>query len=271
MAWVESHQELANHPKTRRLCRELGISKAQAVGHLHLLWWWALDYAQDGDLSDFTTSEIADGCEWEGDPVEFVMALQEVRFLDQQSIHDWDQYGGKYFKRQEQARERQRRHRTAQPRQIEENNALVTRDMSVSHAGVTRLEEKRGEERTGEDSPHTPRRGEYTVAFEAFWTKYPRVVNSSKKKAAVSWGRLKPEVQALAMAGLDKYLASDGWRRGFAPHATTYLNGALWESDPPPARMNGHAAPVDQAELEAVKARTRALGYQGVIEEIPRP
>lgn len=108
---------------------------------------------------------------------------------------------------------------------------------------------------------HPPARGGYTRAFEEFWTKYPRVVNSSKKKAAVSWGRLKPEVQALALAGLDKYLASDGWRRGFAPHATTYLNGALWESDPPPARMNGHEArddPIPPDELAELKRRALA-------------
>jgi hypothetical protein len=123
----------------------------------------------------------------------------------------------------------------------------------------------------GEPStPPTPPRGEYTVAFEEFWTKYPRVLNNSKHKAFRVWSNLSAKKRALAVAGLDKYLASDGWQRGFAPHATTYLNGALWESDPPPARMNGHSPPVDQAEVEAIKARTRSLGYQGVIEEIPR-
>ena len=54
MAWIESHQELANHPKTKRFKRALGISTPQAIGHLHLLWWWALDYAQDGSLAAFS-------------------------------------------------------------------------------------------------------------------------------------------------------------------------------------------------------------------------
>lgn len=99
------------------------------------------------------------------------------------------------------------------------------------------------EEPSEEPPPLPPKRGEYTAAFEAFWAKYPRVLNSSKKKAAQVWERMKPEKRALAMAGLDKYLTSDGWQRGFAPHTTTYLRGELWDSDPPPARMNGHPPP----------------------------
>lgn len=52
MAWLRSHQELARHPKVKRLSRQLNISLPQAIGHLHLLWWWCMDYAQDGDLTE---------------------------------------------------------------------------------------------------------------------------------------------------------------------------------------------------------------------------
>jgi hypothetical protein len=45
MAWIEAHQELAHHPKIRRLARELGVPKAQAIGHLLMLWLWAVSYA----------------------------------------------------------------------------------------------------------------------------------------------------------------------------------------------------------------------------------
>jgi hypothetical protein len=121
------------------------------------------------------------------------------------------------------------------------------------------------------DTPLPPKRGEYSQAFEQFWTKYPKVLNSSKKKAAQVWERMKPDKRAAAMAGLDKYLASEGWQRGFAPHTTTYLRGELWDSDPPAARMNGHGAPVDEGKLAEIDSRLAALSYQGVVEEIPRP
>jgi len=39
-----------------------------AVGLLHCLWWWCIDYATDGDLSRYDAEDIAIACEWEGDP-----------------------------------------------------------------------------------------------------------------------------------------------------------------------------------------------------------
>ena len=51
MAWIKSQQVLREHPKLKRLARRLEVSVPAALGHLHMLWWWALDYAQDGDLT----------------------------------------------------------------------------------------------------------------------------------------------------------------------------------------------------------------------------
>jgi hypothetical protein len=53
MLYTPSHAELAQHPKTRKLARLLGVSIPTALGHLHLLWHFALKYAQDGDLTRF--------------------------------------------------------------------------------------------------------------------------------------------------------------------------------------------------------------------------
>ena len=45
MAWIESHQELWRHPKTKKLARLLGVSVPTVVGHLHGIWYWALDFS----------------------------------------------------------------------------------------------------------------------------------------------------------------------------------------------------------------------------------
>lgn len=99
MAWIESHQELGRHPKTRKLARLLAISVPAAIGHLHLLWWWALDYAQDGDLSKYDPEDIADAVMWDGDAQELCEALIKAGFLDQYEsglrIHDWADYTSK--------------------------------------------------------------------------------------------------------------------------------------------------------------------------------
>jgi len=113
MAWIESHQELWRHPKLKKLSRMLNISKQEAVGYLHVLWWWALDYAQDGNLIPPNTAEdIAEAVEWTGKPETFISALIESGFLDQNeygiSIHDWLDYIGKLIARRERDRARKR-------------------------------------------------------------------------------------------------------------------------------------------------------------------
>lgn len=112
MAWIESHQSLGSHIKLRRLARALGVHKAQAIGHLHYLWWWALDCAPSGDVSSLAASEIAEVAEWPGEPEPFVAALRECGWLDPDGrIHDWDQYVGRILAFREGNRKRQRRYR----------------------------------------------------------------------------------------------------------------------------------------------------------------
>ena len=123
MAWIESHQDLARHPKTRKLAMILGIEKPAAIGHLHLLWWWALDYADDGNLSAFDATDIAIGAEWEGDAQQFVEGLQECGsggthgFLtDDLQLRNWHEYAGKLIERRKANRNRMRKARATHVR-----------------------------------------------------------------------------------------------------------------------------------------------------------
>lgn len=124
MAWIESHQSLGDHPKTLRAAQILRIDPAQMVGHLHFLWWWALDYAPDGDISALTPREIAHAARWNRDgnqksrdPEKFVEALVTCGrhgFLDRDGdtlqIHDWDLYAGKLLERRRRDAARKRGH-----------------------------------------------------------------------------------------------------------------------------------------------------------------
>jgi len=135
MTWLPSHTELRDHPKMLKAARALGISRAQMIGHLHLLWGWAMHYAPDGDLTRFDPDDLAAAADWPDDPGVFVDALIGGRsggdpsgiggdspgmigdgwggFLDvvmhtddtrypqdgewlSLRLHDWDEYGGKY-------------------------------------------------------------------------------------------------------------------------------------------------------------------------------
>ena len=103
MAWIESHQELGRHPKARRMARQLNISRPAVVGHLHYLWWWAMDFAQDGDVTEFDGEEIAEAALWDGEPMAFLTALTDCGFVDMVCsadgeaylLHDWESYAGK--------------------------------------------------------------------------------------------------------------------------------------------------------------------------------
>ncbi|MFB5189043.1 hypothetical protein [Alicyclobacillus fastidiosus] len=131
MAWIESHQTLAEHPKTKRLARSLGVSRPTTIGILHMLWWWAIDYAEDGYLSKYTNEDIADAVMWDGDPDLLIQALQHSGFVDEDMrLHDWDDYIGKLNDRKEKNRERQKKARERK------KNANVT--SQLNNASVTR-------------------------------------------------------------------------------------------------------------------------------------
>jgi hypothetical protein len=97
----------------------LGVDKYKLIGHLHELWWWALDNVPaNGDLGDLTDEEIAAAAGWDGDANVFVKALTEAGgggrpgFIemrpDGRCLHDWWEYAGKLLERREKDRQRKR-------------------------------------------------------------------------------------------------------------------------------------------------------------------
>lgn len=122
MAWIESHQNLQRHPKTLRAAAKLDVSVPTLIGHLHCLWWWCLDFAEDGDLTGFNHAEIAQAAMWPGDATAFVNALVECGqasrpgFLEMKErlllIHDWSNYTGRLIERRKADAARKRAVRT---------------------------------------------------------------------------------------------------------------------------------------------------------------
>jgi hypothetical protein len=112
MAWIESHTNLARHPKTRRLCRILNLSVPAAVGHLHLFWHWVLEFAPSGILEGYSAEDIADGAYWTGDPDQFIEALIAAGFLENDGgmlvVHDWRDYAGRLLADRERKRSARR-------------------------------------------------------------------------------------------------------------------------------------------------------------------
>ena len=115
MAWIPSYQELGAHPKLIRLTAGLEVSKPEVIGHLHMLWWWAMDYARDGDLSEYSAAEIAMAVEWRGEPDLLLEQLVHAGFIDggvgAWRLHDWNDYGGKFLDRRSKDAKRMKKRR----------------------------------------------------------------------------------------------------------------------------------------------------------------
>ena len=132
MAWIEAHQELSNHRKIIRLKNLLKIPKTEAIGTVMMLWWWSVDNAPSGDLSNITAEELAEIVDYRGRKSQQVMdALIESGFIDgDMKIHDWHEYTGRLLEQRkiqkQQNKERAKKWRTKQKQNKSDNNAIVT-------------------------------------------------------------------------------------------------------------------------------------------------
>ena len=117
MAWIELHQSLTTHKKTRRLARKLGLGVPegipQTIGHLCLFWLWCVDGTEDGSLEGLDAQDIADATGWTGEAETFLDAMIEAEFIEKKEdgrleIHDWNDYIGKLIKSREESREKER-------------------------------------------------------------------------------------------------------------------------------------------------------------------
>ena len=124
MAWIESHQSLSRHRKTLKTAGRLSVDRHKLIGHLHELWWWALDnVGVDGRLTGMSPVEIGLAAQWDGDPEEFVEALIYGGFIDRDGdelvLHDWYDYAGKLIGKRLEERERSRRRRQQAKKETE--------------------------------------------------------------------------------------------------------------------------------------------------------
>src|SRR4051812_9035552 len=219
MAWIESHQEIGLHPKTRKAARIAGTSVPTMVGHLHLIWHWALDFAQDGNITSFEPWQIEDAAMWEGAEQALFDALRLAGYLDVNNdgeclLHHWGDYAGKLIERRRADAARKRGESAKNPpeptkenKDIQRNsdgtppegdgtaernfrNSNLNRTVTINddtlapdganeHNGLTALD--------GGKAPPKP----IERRFNRFWHVYPK--KRSKQDAWKVWQRLNPD------------------------------------------------------------------------------
>jgi len=138
MAWIKSHQDLANHPKVAMLADALGMSEPAIIGHLHLFWWWVLAYAPDGDVTKYPATLIARGAKIPDEKAQqFVDEMLRIGFLDKCGkktiVHDWLDFAGEYLNKCE----RQRRYRNCKRVTSRETSRVTSRVTSRATSRAT--------------------------------------------------------------------------------------------------------------------------------------
>lgn len=221
--YIQSSQDLAQHRKVRRLMRMLKISLPDAIGRLNLLWWWAMTYAQDGDLGHCDADDIADVVMWDKDAGQLLDALITCGgkdghgFIDRDedgslSLHDWSDHC-RVFEERAKDSERKRQYRAAKKQDVHSASSGQEQDKQVSSENVQRASDGHPEDVHGtmpeihpldkdidkdkdinknkDLTPPSPPsqgggRGEYYPPdFELFWADYPRKVQ--KQAAFRAW------------------------------------------------------------------------------------
>lgn len=140
MAWLELHQTLPTDRKTLRLKGLLKIKTPQAVGHVCMLWLWALDNAQDGDVSALSPEELAEVTEWHGkDPLKFLEAMINAGFIDKDlQLEGWAEHTGRLMEKREQQREQARLRKQRQRQKEIACHGNVTRDTCDGEEDMSR-------------------------------------------------------------------------------------------------------------------------------------
>jgi len=268
MAWLKSHSTMATHPKVFMLSQQLGISTVSAIGHLHLLWYAALEKQEDGDLSCWPDEVIAHNAYWNGNPADFVAALKQCDWLDDRVIHDWLDYAGRFLEgryagnpgRLAEIWATHGKHRGEKPAAKASSVLASNLQADLQETGQhtckptcelplnvrVKSKELRNTTKTtissaaaapdalpvsGKPLPdqHAPK-NTYPRDFDIFWQAYPRKVG--KAAALKRWKTQKPPL-AQVLKALELQRGCAQWQDiSLIPHPETWLNKRRWEDDP---------------------------------------
>jgi len=182
MTWIKLHQSVAQHRKTLEMADGLGVEHHEVIGHLSLLWLWALDNSSDGLLlaSPRTLARVAN---WKGDAQAFVDAAVATGFLDRDAagaltIHDWSDHMGALLEKREadaQRKAEERRAKKSRPVDIHRTSTgHPTPVQRTSGVEKSRVEKSRADQ-TRADAQASPSQARAPRSRAAVAATRPRV------------------------------------------------------------------------------------------------
>lgn len=264
MAWIESHQDIGQHPKTIALATALDGRITTAVGVLHLLWHFTLKFAwRDGDLSRFEPAVIATAIGW-NEPFEPLFdALRNTGWLDEMKVHDWLDYAGKIVgdrlynekRRKTSLNGVKSRKSTATNRTVPNHTNQPNKDLKTTTVEAATQTPKTSTDiqKEGVSIPLVyPFEGVKDkdmvkdmvkdkeikeVDFNEFYSLYPR--HEAKKDGEKAWKSLNPSLELWEKSikpSLLIFKKSDAWKKEdgrFIPLPASWIRGRRWEDEIP--------------------------------------
>ncbi|MEK3824452.1 hypothetical protein [Paenibacillus sp. FSL K6-1558] len=108
-----------------------------AVGTLHMIWWWALDWAPDGDISKFEAIDLAEAAHYDGDANKLFDALIEAKYIGKtlvgHEILNWHKIGGQVIEgRKKEAEKKAKQREKAAAKKAAEASVKPSVPMDVS-------------------------------------------------------------------------------------------------------------------------------------------
>ena len=225
MMWIAMYEGFFNHPKMRRLKKEIGCSGHEVAGIMYNLWSWALHntdpsgmilYADRHDIEDLLRGQL----DIRYDPVVVVEALINTGWLDETDnvlyIHDWPQWQEPWIKiktAKERDAQRKRAEREKKKTSQEPSKAPKSEELEIPDTNIQK-------------PPKPPAKESYSDGFTKFWDVYPRKVDKGaaykKYKARLNDGWSEEELLQAAVAYL-KEVKAEKRDMKYIKHGATFL------------------------------------------------
>lgn len=222
----------------------MGWSKHEAIGCLHMFWWWCVDHAETGDLRRFNDAHLALSVELDKqDSGKFITAMVDAGFLEREPyfrVHNWWKYVRRFM--QQRYKDNPARWREIQLLYTEEFlTGSVTGTVTGPVTGpVTGLVTQETNQPTYQPT-NQPSAGARIVnssepiSFTQFWQAYPR--QERRLEALAVWRTLQMNLalEAEIMKSLACWKTSQDWRKDggrYVPHPDKWLIGRRWTEKP---------------------------------------
>lgn len=255
-------REAFRHPKLLDLSVRLSCSRPEAIGFLQLLWDFTAEYAIQGDIGKHSNGSISKACDWTGNPDDFVRALVESGWMDEDDeyrllVHDWADHCERWVKL----------------KMDKIGKDFIGSSIDASTEGsidaLAKPSSSRDQSNPIQSNPIRNTYG-YTDDFEIAWHRYPKRAGGNPKRPAFkAWNaRLKEGIPPQDMIdGTERYAnyceATGKLNTEFVKQAKTFFgpDKHFLEDWTPPEDPNGKGR--KPSALERVQQKNRDRYQKG--------